>query len=387
MTTMTPPATVTNEEKQTLWQDYEKGVPKRVPINLTYNPRIILSDPTLNPEGITFEQYFKDARTHLDVVLRFHSHLRHTIQRYTDAPTGTPDVWVVNQMIFNVYEAAQFGAPVEFPAGQVPCTEPILNTPEDFDRLFAVDIANPLKPGGWLDERLQFNAELERLAAATEFEGRPVKVAPFAPLGTDGPFTVACNLRGTEFLMDMIAEPELADRLLGFITDAAIHRRRALLGHYGDRIPSQGLWLADDSVAMLSIDMCRERVMPHLQRVYAEAGGSRFIHLCGDATRHFPTLHEELNVKSFDTGFPVNFGKLRAELGDEVEIFGGPEVDLLMRGTPAKVYERTVNILKSGIMRGRRFVLREGNNLPPCTPLENLAAMYQATLDHGWHES
>ena len=109
----------------------------------------------------------------------------------------------------------------------------------------------------------------------------------------------------------------------------------------------------------------------------------RGIHLCGDATRHFVTLRDELNVQSFDTGFPVDFGKLRRELGPDVEIMGGPPVADLLHGTPESVYEKSKQILLSGIKEGGRFILREGNNLPPCTPVENLEAMYRACLDYG----
>ena len=109
------------------------------------------------------------------------------------------------------------------------------------------------------------------------------------------------------------------------------------------------------------------------------------MHLCGDATRHFPMLRDELNVMSFDTGFPVDHGRLRQTLGPDVEILGGPEVTLLRHGTPEAVYERTRAILQSGVMEGGRFILREGNNLPPCCPEANLEAMYRACLDHGWY--
>jgi hypothetical protein len=34
-------------------------------------------------------------------------------------------------------------------------------------------------------------------------------------------------------------------------------------------------------------------------------------------------------------------------------------------------------------MAGGKFILKEGNNLPPCVPEANLAAMYQCCLDHG----
>ena len=107
------------------------------------------------------------------------------------------------------------------------------------------------------------------------------------------------------------------------------------------------------------------------------------MHLCGDATRHFPIIHEELHVNSFDTGFPVDFSWLRKVLGNDVEIYGGPEVGILLNGTSEQVYERTKNTLKSGIMEGGRFVLRDANNLAPNVPEENLSAMYRCCLEHG----
>jgi uroporphyrinogen-III decarboxylase len=41
------------------------------------------------------------------------------------------------------------------------------------------------------------------------------------------------------------------------------------------------------------------------------------------------------------------------------------------------VIKETRRILDSGVLEGGRFVLREGNNLAPHTPFENLEAMYQ----------
>ena len=69
------------------------------------------------------------------------------------------------------------------------------------------------------------------------------------------------------------------------------------------------------------------------------------MHLCGNVQRHFPTLIRELNVKSFDTGFPINFTTLRDEVGEEVEIQGGVPVGSLLNGTPPRIYEKTREIL------------------------------------------
>jgi uroporphyrinogen-III decarboxylase len=88
-------------------------------------------------------------------------------------------------------------------------------------------------------------------------------------------------------------------------------------------------------------------------------------------------------VQSFDTGFPVDHGWLREELGPDVRIKGGPHVEVLRTGTPAQIREETRRILQSGVMEGGKFVLREGNNLAPGTPEENVAAMYAACKEFG----
>ena len=101
------------------------------------------------------------------------------------------------------------------------------------------------------------------------------------------------------------------------------------------------------------------------------------MHLCGDASRHFKTLRDELGVYEFETGFPINFTNLRNELGPDVTIHGGPDIMILRDGSVQEVRLETRRILQSGILDGGKFVLREGNNLAPHTPFENLSAMYQ----------
>jgi uroporphyrinogen-III decarboxylase len=70
-----------------------------------------------------------------------------------------------------------------------------------------------------------------------------------------------------------------------------------------------------------------------------------------------------------------------------VELLGGPSVPLLRYGTPEQVREEVVRILRSGVMEGGRFILREGNNLAPGTPLENLWTMYEVGKQVGRYDS
>ncbi|MAX25890.1 MAG: hypothetical protein CMJ19_15430 [Phycisphaeraceae bacterium] len=374
-----------NDEKALIWKAYQDRKPTRVPVRLYTNPRVVLLNEQWNPEGFTFQQVTEDPKLHIEISLRHSLYRRTVLNHYTDEPTGLPEFWDVELMIYNIYEAAMFGAPIDYLPQQVPDTKVCL-TDENKLEIFKQDISNPLE-SPFIKHWLDFNRQMMEIARDMTFEGRPVRVMPWSICGTDGPVTVAMNLRGPQFMEDMIIEPAYADRLMRWIMQAAINRRAAFESYWGDRI-GHGNGMADDSVAMLSTQMYEQQVLP-IHRMFYEAVSSdrpRCMHLCGDVTRHFSLIHRELGVTSFDTGFPVNFGQLRNQLGDDVEILGGVEVAKLMNGTADEVYQRTRDILQTGVMRGGRFIMREGNNLPPNCPLENLEAMYQATLEFGKYD-
>ena len=383
---------ISDVEKQAVWDAFYAGRPTRVPMTLVTNARVVHALSEWNPEGYSFEDAHHDPEIHLLMELRHQLYRRQVIGRYSDLPQMLPDVWEVGVFLYNVYEAAGFGATINFPEGQVPCTDPPPFMDEDrkYD-VFDVDIEHPLDSPFW-QGRLQLHRQMVDLAKDTTFEGRPVRVLPTAAMGTDGPVTVACNLRGTGFLMDLLAEPDYAQKLMGFIVDAYIHRARAFKQHWGDAMPSgEGAFIADDSCAMLSADQWQTLIKPHHDRIFEfvetelldKPTNQRGIHLCGDASHLFASMNQASGVNSFDTGFPIDHGVLREQLGPKVMIQGGPEIQLLLDGQSEDVYQRTRDILQSGVMTGGQFVLREGNNLPPLVPDENLAAMRAANLEFG----
>jgi uroporphyrinogen decarboxylase len=138
-------------------------------------------------------------------------------------------------------------------------------------------------------------------------------------------------------------------------------------------------------VQMISTDMLREFMLPAYKKLKRQLtpADQIGIHLCGNASRHFKLLRDEIGTYSFDTGFPIDFAWIRQELGPQVQILGGPGVPLLLRGTPDEVFAETCRILKSGIMKGGRFILRDANALAPGTPMGNLAALYRAAREFG----
>ncbi|MCX7047356.1 MAG: hypothetical protein NTX50_17950 [Candidatus Sumerlaeota bacterium] len=378
---------VTNEEKKKVWETYRAGRPIRVPLRWNVNPRILLLDPDLNPERYDFEAYFNDPRVHLAAQARFQEYVATTLNQYCDGPTGLPAEWTFSLNTQNVFDAAYLGARVVYVAGQVPDTTPAYGI-DDVDIFLRRDFSHPLD-NPWLKERLEFHAALTNEARTFTYLGRQGKVAPFL-LSFDGPLTAALMLFGQDIFSYLVMESDKARRLLETIARACYVRNRALAELAGAWPPATGDgFLADDAVQMIGTDLYQEVVLPSHEiwfeqlRLDAAAPGRNYMHLCGNATRHFPLICERLDVTSFDTGFPVDHGRLRRELGPEVEISGGPEIGVIMNGTPARCADRAREILQSGIMAGGRFILQEGNNLPPRAPLKNLSAIYEACLEHG----
>ncbi|QQE12051.1 hypothetical protein JD969_00820 [Planctomycetota bacterium] len=378
-------ALVSNEDKAAVLESYQKRNPIRVPVMLYTNPRTVLLNSDWNPEGYTFEQAATDPETQVKVLLQHELYRRTVIHKYTDDPVGLPDTWEIMLNMYNTYDAAYYGAPSIYLPEQVPDTEVILNE-DNKHEIFKQDITKPFE-NSHVKQVLAFEKEMEAICKDMIFEGRPVKLKPWYWGWMDGPVTIAMNLRGSAFMEDLVLDPEYADKLMAFITEAAIIRRKAFEDHYGDRIDKINL-LPDDSSVMLSNEMYCERVLPLHKKFFDSAGDdrTRLFHLCGDAMRLFPIICKELKLNIIDTGYPIDHGLLREQIGDDVEILGGPEVALIMDGTPDEVYERARAIITSGVKRGGRYVLKEGNNLPPNPLLDNLEAMYQAAIDFGGYD-
>ena len=373
-----------NAEIQDMWAAYRRREPTRVPIIFGINVRYTMDRPDANPDGIGWTEYFNDPDRMLQRQLEHQHWIRHHLPM--DREMGLPEQgWHVSTDFQNTYEAAWLGCQHQFHGRQVPDTLPILD--EDHKRMLFDQGVPDAFGGGFMTKVWDFHAHfLKRAEEGYEFAGRPLLGAGVTGLGTDGPVTVACNVRGaTEFFTDLLADPEYAQELLGWITEATIQRIRALRGHFGHALKTQGYGYADDSIALLSVPLYREHVLPHhrkLVEAFSE-GGPHSIHLCGDASHLFPTLRDELNIQSFDTGFPIDHGRLRQQLGPDVELLGGPSVPFLHGHTPAEIKAEVKRILESGVLEGGRFTLREGNNLAQEVPLENAVALYEAGREYG----
>jgi hypothetical protein len=373
-----------NAEQAAVWAAFHAGKPTRVPMSISANPRVLLLDPALNVKGYSFRDYFENPAAMLETELQFQHWFRHAVP--ADMERGLPAQWTVCPAFQNSYDAAWFGAPLVYFEGEVPDTRPML-TDDNKRMLFDRGLPDPF--GGFMARVRDFYEYFrERAEEEMTFHDRPVTVTNGSPgLGFDGPMTVACNLRGaTEFCLDLYEDPDYAQELMAFIQEAVLARQRAWRDYLDLPAERESLWVADDSIALISCDAYRELILPY-HKAYVAAdtapGAPVHVHLCGDASRHFVTVRDELGAVSFDTGFPIDHGKVRRELGPDILIYGGPHVELLLHGTPDEVAVETRSILRSGVMEGGKFVLKEANNLAPRTPMANLQAMYDVCKVEG----
>lgn len=367
-----------NKEVEEVWASFKKGQPLRIPMILGLSSRYFMFNEQVNPKGISYKEYSENPDIMFDMQVKSDYFRRMNIP--ADYEMGIPEKgWNISVDFQNYYESAWLGSSIRYIENNVPSSEPFLSE-DNKNSIFVKGIPDAFS--GLMGTCRDYYEYFLDKAKDYTFEGAKVSNITPAVLGTDGPFTIACNIRGTtDFCIDLYEDPDYAHRLLEFITDATIYRLKAWRKYMGMPEISERLYFADDSILLLSCDQYREYVLPyHKKLIEALSNNSvhNCIHLCGDATRHFQIIKEELNVKLFDTGFPVKHGELVKQLGQDVIIQGGPHVELLRSGTVYEIDGEVRRIIGEVKDYTKKFVLREGNNLAPHTPLENIRAMYEA---------
>ena len=385
-----------NEEVERVWDAYHKGKPYRVPTTVTGSITNFFCNPEINSTRWTFKDFFTNPQAQIEAQLAYQKYKR---WNWTcDSPMGPPDAWNLAVDFQNSYEAGWFGCPLTYD-GPVPDTLEIL-AGDNKMKLYELEPPDPVR-GNLLGRAVEFLEYMHDNCKSLEFEGKPVHPPSGVPgEGTDGPFTIACKLRGlTQCCIDMLEDDKYFHDLMTFVTDNTIRRIKGLREWRWSRNPAErpadgadpfqrgGFFIADDAIAMLSVRQYEEFVFPyHLRLVNEFSDGKSRVnstHLCGNATHLFKFLRDNLRIHSFDTGFPVDFGWVRRELGPEVTIQGGVTIMLLQSGPPEAIRQEVRRICASGIMEGGRFILREANNLAPCTPVEHVAAFYHAGKEFG----
>ena len=278
-----------NEEVKRVWETYRAGKPIRVPFgNLTVGPRIWVLNPQLNTTGLTWKAMSTNPELMFQTYLNYKYYLVHNIPH--DIEMGIPEKeWLVCTEFVNVTEEAWLGNKLMYPEGQVTATVPSF-TGSRKRQVFEQGIPDTFS--GIFARVKEYNEYFVNRALNFEFHGRPVSVLPPCGISTDGIFTVAQELRGTEFLEDMMVDESYYHELMAFVTEAIVTKIKAWRNYLGlDARPKNG-YFADDAIQFLSTKTYIDKVLPYHRRYFQElfGEGPHSIHLCGDVQRHFPIL-------------------------------------------------------------------------------------------------
>ena len=79
----------------------------------------------------------------------------------------------------------------------------------------------------------------------------------------------------------------------------------------------------------------------------------------------------------------MKHGELCKTLGPDTVIMGGPSVAFLQNHGEEEIEAEVKRIIGEVKPYTRRFMMREGNNIPPFMELDKVLAMYRAVLKYG----
>lgn len=199
--------------------------------------------------------------------------------------------------------------------------------------------------------------------------------------GVNAPFQVGGLLRGLNgWMLDTITAPELVAATLEFATPVVEMWARQLVRAGADVV------LMGDSLAsrdLISVADYRKWAVD-AERVVMDAikdeGGKAMLHICGRTDDRWTEMVGS-NADIFDLDSPVNLAEAKATIGDQVAIRGNVDTTLLAMGSAEQVTAATVDLIER--MGPGGWIVGSGCELGHLTPVENVAAMVEASKTHG----
>ncbi len=300
---------------------------------------------------------------YLDPELWFQSNLK-IIREFPDV-IFVPSWWVEYGM---AAEPSILGVKIKFWQG---------NTPSECHTLYRLED---------VDNLAEYEVEADSYAALTlhriaMHRQRILDHGHILPMVTArGPLCTAGFVRGTSnFMMDLVENPEGAHKLIDLCTRVVIDWLKAQYKAMGDTV--EGIFILDDIVGLISKKSYQEFAHPYLKRI------------CDAFPKDWVKLyHNDAEVNACldflpDTGFTVlNWGKQRniadvkKRVGGRMCLMGNVNpLEIGVRGTPEQVKQATLQVLEGS--GGEGIILSVGGGASPGMPRENILAMVEALAE------
>jgi hypothetical protein len=140
--------------------------------------------------------------------------------------------------------------------------------------------------------------------------------------GTDGAFTIACQLVGPEkFFLDIIDRPDFAKKLMNIIIEKEISWNEFVKKEMS--LPKEGVSMTDDFAPYLSTELYEEFALPYEKRFREHFGGYCTFHFCILAKQLLKHLLNDLKINCY-YGFKPNapIAEHVPEMKEVLEIMG-----------------------------------------------------------------
>ncbi|MFH1572055.1 MAG: uroporphyrinogen decarboxylase family protein [Gemmatimonadota bacterium] len=347
----------------------------RVPVGFCLVPRYFT--PLF---GIPYSALFASVEEHYHWQLQF---LKYRLEQIPEDMVCTGTTLSVGPYFDNVLDSGAFGAEVAWPENETLHSLPTIRTVEEMERFAA-----PAPGSGLWGQARDWWLQMRDFARDTRLtfgsvEGR----MDVGLLGISGlsPHMIAVDLVGHDFYWWQVEYPRQCHAFLAKITAGLVEAQRYFMT-VDDR-PRGGFGLAEDTAQVLSPQMFREFCVPYAGQLYDTFGqgfqDGRGMHMCGQSAHLHQALVDDLHISSFNIfGYVVDPKVAAANLGGRMYLWGNISPMLMLDGTPEQVRQAARAALEALAPCGG-FMLGDGANVCPGTPIANLAALTRASEEYG----
>ncbi len=196
--------------------------------------------------------------------------------------------------------------------------------------------------------------------------------------GMIGPFSLAARLFGVaEALEATLSEPATIHAILVQVTPFLIDYARSFRD-----LGAAGVIVAEPAAGLLSPRGLAAFSVPYVRRIVEAVQDERFsvvLHNCGAKPVHLErTL--ECGADAYHFGAPMDLAAAVARADGRAVICGNVDPTFIHDGPPDVVHSAAERLLRdvASADGSGAFVLSSGCDLPPGTPLENVAALCRA---------
>lgn len=195
------------------------------------------------------------------------------------------------------------------------------------------------------------------------------------------------SLRGMEnALTDFYLYPDEIHRLFGRLAEFYMR----IMERAKEEWDVDGFFVSDDigtqTAPFFSLEIFREFFKPYYKMLFDKAhelGTHFWLHSCGNIELFIPDLIEiGLDVLHPIQKNTMDEAQIARRFQDRICIFAGFEVQKLMAfGSPEEVKEEAKRLIHTYKRQDGRLMLTMGNGSTPDWKVENLDALYEATLE------